>query len=234
MTPDQWFAATEPGALIQKVAPVWPHALEQRRTLDPILVRRMMLFGCASARMIWDFLPTDSRSSLLVKERFADGKATESDLRASRIHHVIPAITVKHHAMNAVGEPSGGSQSAAMALATLAAGPSPLGPAFKIEKWHATWNRAYDEARATQAHFLRDIFPPLEYTPQFDSAWLTSTVVALAKQMDETGDFSIVPILADALQDSGCNDETLLQCCRVAGNVHVRGNWVVDLVLGRE
>ncbi|MCE9562013.1 MAG: hypothetical protein K8U57_08155 [Planctomycetes bacterium] len=76
--------------------------------------------------------------------------------------------------------------------------------------------------------------PPPEYTLQFDPSWLTSTVVALARQMDESGDFSIVPILADALQDAGCNDDALLQCCRVPGNVHVRGNWVVDLVLGRE
>jgi hypothetical protein len=51
--------------------------------------------------------------------------------------------------------------------------------------------------------------------------------------MDESGEFSITPIFADALQDAGCDDETVLQCCRVPGNVHVRGNWVVDLVLNR-
>jgi hypothetical protein len=51
--------------------------------------------------------------------------------------------------------------------------------------------------------------------------------------MDESGDFSVAPILADAIQDSGCVDETILNCCRTAGNNHVRGNWVVDLILGR-
>jgi len=52
--------------------------------------------------------------------------------------------------------------------------------------------------------------------------------------MDETGDFSVVPILADALQDAGCDNELMLARCRVESNVHCRGNWVVDLVLGRE
>jgi hypothetical protein len=51
--------------------------------------------------------------------------------------------------------------------------------------------------------------------------------------MDETGDFSAIPILADALQDAGCEDETLLKCCRTSGNNHVRGNWVVELILER-
>ena len=64
--------------------------------------------------------------------------------------------------------------------------------------------------------------------------WRTSTVVALARQMDKTGDFSAVPILADALQDAGCDNELILERCRAASGVHCRGNWVVDLVLGRE
>ncbi|AMV25096.1 hypothetical protein VT84_11920 [Gemmata sp. SH-PL17] len=42
-----------------------------------------------------------------------------------------------------------------------------------------------------------------------------------------------MPILADALQDAGCADEALLAHCREPG-AHVRGCWVVDLVLGRE
>ena len=41
-----------------------------------------------------------------------------------------------------------------------------------------------------------------------------------------------MPILADALQDAGCDDEAVLAHCRGAGP-HVRGCWVVDLVLGK-
>jgi hypothetical protein len=52
--------------------------------------------------------------------------------------------------------------------------------------------------------------------------------------MHITGDFSAVPILADALQEAGCEDEIILDRCRAPSQVHCRGNWVVDLVLGRE
>ena len=58
-------------------------------------------------------------------------------------------------------------------------------------------------------------------------------MLALAQQMDETGDFSAIPILADALQDAGCEDEMLLNSCRTPENNHVRGNWVVELILAR-
>jgi hypothetical protein len=67
----------------------------------------------------------------------------------------------------------------------------------------------------------------------FASAWRTSTVVALAKVMYESRDFTAMPILADALQDAGCTNDDILDHCRGNGP-HVRGCWVVDLVLGKE
>jgi hypothetical protein len=39
-----------------------------------------------------------------------------------------------------------------------------------------------------------------------------------------------MPILADALQDAGCEDDAVLNHCRDTNQVHVRGCWVVDLV----
>jgi hypothetical protein len=47
------------------------------------------------------------------------------------------------------------------------------------------------------------------------------------------GDFSAMPILADALQDAACDSADILDHCRGSGP-HVRGCWVVDLVLGKE
>jgi hypothetical protein len=43
-----------------------------------------------------------------------------------------------------------------------------------------------------------------------------------------------MPILADALQDTGCDSEDVLSHCRDVHATHVRGYWVVDLVLGKE
>jgi hypothetical protein len=66
----------------------------------------------------------------------------------------------------------------------------------------------------------------------FDPAWRTDTAVALALQMYEARDFSAMPILADALQDAGCTNDNILDHCREPSE-HVRGCWVVDLVLDR-
>ena len=44
----------------------------------------------------------------------------------------------------------------------------------------------------------------------------------------------LMPILADALQDEGCDNEEVLSHCRDAKQIHVRGCWVVDLVLGKQ
>jgi hypothetical protein len=51
--------------------------------------------------------------------------------------------------------------------------------------------------------------------------------------MYEARDFSAIPILADALQDAGCGSADILTHCRDSNQVHVRGCWVVDLVLGK-
>jgi hypothetical protein len=79
---------------------------------------------------------------------------------------------------------------------------------------------------------LRDIFGnpfrPMTFSPE----WRTRTVVTLARAAYESRDFSLMPILADALQDAGCDSEDVLNHCRAPGP-HVRGCWVVDLVLGK-
>jgi hypothetical protein len=51
--------------------------------------------------------------------------------------------------------------------------------------------------------------------------------------MYDTRDFGVMPILADALQDAGCDNDDILAHCREANANHVRGCWVVDLVLGK-
>jgi hypothetical protein len=66
-----------------------------------------------------------------------------------------------------------------------------------------------------------------------DPSCRTTTAIQLAQQMYDSRDFSAMPILADALQDAGCDNADLLDHCRGPGP-HVRGCWVVDLVLGKE
>ena len=66
-----------------------------------------------------------------------------------------------------------------------------------------------------------------------DRTWLTSTVIALAACIDSERAFDRMPILADALQDAGCDNVVLLAHCRDTKRQHVRGCWVVDLLLGK-
>jgi hypothetical protein len=65
-----------------------------------------------------------------------------------------------------------------------------------------------------------------------DPEWLTSTVTQLARGIYDERDFDRLPILADALQDAGCDNADVLNHCRQPGP-HARGCWVVDLVLGK-
>jgi hypothetical protein len=83
------------------------------------------------------------------------------------------------------------------------------------------------------ATFIRDIFGNPFRPVAFAREWRTGTAVSLAKQMYESRDFGAMPILADALQDAGCDRADVLDHCRGPG-AHVRGCWVVDLVLGKE
>ncbi|AMV24735.1 hypothetical protein VT84_10090 [Gemmata sp. SH-PL17] len=87
--------------------------------------------------------------------------------------------------------------------------------------------------RRTWCCYAREVlgnpFRPITFSP----SWRTSTAVALAAQMYESRDFSAMPILADALQDAGCENTDILNHCRGPGS-HVRGCWVVDLVLEKE
>jgi hypothetical protein len=58
-----------------------------------------------------------------------------------------------------------------------------------------------------------------------------SAALRVAQQIDSAGDFSAMPILADALEEAGCTSEVVLRHCREATK-HVRGCWVVAMVLG--
>jgi hypothetical protein len=101
----------------------------------------------------------------------------------------------------------------------------------------------YDDSplwKQTVTAFLRTLPPLLRETVgnpfrpvAVSPGWRTMSAVALARHIDEVGDFSTMPVLADALEDAGCDNDDILAHCRQPG-VHVPGCWVVDLVLRKE
>jgi hypothetical protein len=106
----------------------------------------------------------------------------------------------------------------------------PLAPAVDLEE--AARLIASDAA----VGLLRDNFlNPFRPAPRLLTAvlaWSDGTVRRIAEGIYQERAFHRLPILADALLDSGCDDEEWLQHCRSPGP-HVRGCWVVDLLLGK-
>lgn len=64
----------------------------------------------------------------------------------------------------------------------------------------------------------------------FDPAWRTETVLALAKGIEAESAFDRLPILADALEEAGCDDEVLLRHCRGC-EWHEEECWALSLAL---
>jgi hypothetical protein len=86
---------------------------------------------------------------------------------------------------------------------------------------------------ARQAELLREIvgnpFRPVAVLP----GWLSADALRLATYSHVHRAFEQLPIVADALEDAGCTDESILAHLRSPGP-HVRGCWALDLILGKD
>ncbi|MBL8798934.1 MAG: hypothetical protein JNM56_33930 [Planctomycetia bacterium] len=80
---------------------------------------------------------------------------------------------------------------------------------------------------------LRDIFGNPFHPVTINPAWRTLTVISLAQAIYDERAFDRLPILADALEDAGCDSADILNHCRQPGE-HVRGCWCVDLILSKD
>jgi hypothetical protein len=91
--------------------------------------------------------------------------------------------------------------------------------------------------RTTRCALARDLFGPLFFrVVTVEQDWLTRNdgiALQLAQAIYAERAFDRLPILADALEDAGCDNADILAHCRQPGE-HVRGCWVVDLLLGKE
>lgn len=63
----------------------------------------------------------------------------------------------------------------------------------------------------------------------FDSKWATETVRALSEGIDADQAFDRMPILADALEEAGCDDAELLSHCRTCPT-HSTHCWVLWMI----
>jgi hypothetical protein len=81
---------------------------------------------------------------------------------------------------------------------------------------------------------FREIFGNPFHPVAFDPVWRMSDVMALAEGIYDERAFERMPILADALQDAGCDSDDILNHLRDPNAAHVRGCWALDPILGKE
>lgn len=101
-----------------------------------------------------------------------------------------------------------------------------------LEKLQCLSGQVMQEERVAQVHLLRDLIGNPFRPSSADPSWITNDVVALAQALYEERAFDRLPILADALEEAGCDNQDILSHCRQLGD-HVRGCWAVDLLLGK-
>ena len=99
----------------------------------------------------------------------------------------------------------------------------------------AAWSAALASEEEAQCRLLRDLFGSPFRRAVADPAWLAwneGAIGHIARTIYEERRFHDLSILADALEEAGCNDPDILAHCRGPGE-HTRGCWVLDLLLGR-
>jgi hypothetical protein len=201
--------------------------------------RKLRLHAVACGRRVWDMLTDEeSRQSVAVAERLADGRVTEEQRKA--VSRAASRVASQAEYDN-FGDDTATPYVYALCIASYATYPS----AFQAAR-NAT--KAIPHTRATNQDtekqwlidVLRDIFAGQFLPVSISPGWLTPTVLSLAQAIYEQRclpsgalDNARLAVLADALEDVGCEYQEILSHCRQPGK-HVRGCWVVDALLTRD
>ncbi len=202
--------------------------------------RRILLFNCACCRSVWNRLGVTDREATVQAEQGADDPDAIRTLQRS----LEPEQTAALALVGLRDDPVSDNLRAVLTsqtnlrLGLLGNGWGIGSLAHEAAQLAANTHSQHDQRHAQESEelkqttLLRDIFGNPFRPVAFDPAWRTDTALALARSMYESREFSAMPILADALQDAGCDSDNILNHCREPGT-HVRGCWVVDLVLGK-
>jgi hypothetical protein len=224
--------------------------------------RKLRLHGAACCRRVWHLL-ADSRSRFAVEvaERLADGEASEAEARAAGgaaykasrrdpddlLYHDNAACAATVVCQTEAWRAAEAAASyAAFALADDSGGDRTEAEAAAAADYALATGSGGDrteEALAAAASALRlrrlDIFGNPFRPVNVSSSWLTPDVLTLAQAAYDdrtlpagTLEPTRLALLADALEEAGCDNAEILGHLRGEGP-HVRGCWVVDLLLGK-
>jgi hypothetical protein len=237
MTEAEWLTCTDPTPMLEFIR-------------GNVSERKLRLFAVACCRHIWHLLNDQrSREAVLVVERYSEGSASSKELTAAR---------KMARAAAEVTEAAAQEAEFAGAAALLGIGPQARRVIRKAMKARAVAAVSATALRATDPRIspgavgatvlatkavkskqvlslMYDIFGnpfrPITTDPSL-LVWNDGTIPKLAQAIYDKRAFDRLPILADALQEAGCTDPDILAHCR-SGGEHVRGCWVVDLILGK-
>jgi len=205
MTEAEWRNAIEPHGMLAFL-----------RATGMMGERKRRLCAVACSRRVWHLIDAAGRRAVEVAEQFADGLANAEELRAARL----------------ACQGAGGH--AAWYAAATNADVAVRNAARSAQAGVAHAAEVEIGELLAQADLVRDIFGPLPFRAQsVDSAWRTASVLELANDIYRYRTFEQMPALSDQLEKAGCDNEEILSHCRGRAT-HVRGCFILDLILGKE
>lgn len=211
MTESEWLSTAHPALMLSY--------LGERASR-----RKLTLFGCAAVRRVWHLLThKHGRRAVVATEQYADGIPMSRAVvdAANRAREQIQyASKTGQHALKAVCRVADASRQ------------PEIGSVIADAVSNLRFIDPISETVA-QGDLLRDIFGNPFDPVTVDPRWQSAAAVSLAVGIYEQCAFDRLPILADALEEAGCDDADILNHCR-SPSPHVKGCWVVDLVLGKE
>ena len=237
MTKQEWIRCTFPEDLLDVL---------QRRGL--LSERKARLFGAAVCRRIWELLDdARSRKAAEVAERFADELALGRELELA--HAAAAACCLGRPAWEPATDAAEVAEGISAPTAAAAVGSAAIAARqARASAGRPGWDRgAWDAEQRAQCDVVRDLFGLLPFRPvRLGPGWRTPLVVSLAQAAYEErvtpnasrpGWLVLDPdrllVLADALEEAGCDEAEVLGHLRGPG-FHYRGCWAVDLLTGRQ
>lgn len=222
MTEQEWVACTGPETMLEFL---------RGRGSD----RKFRLLACACCRQIWHLLDSWSQKAADVVEHGVDEWVGQTTLAFAAALHEDIIMTVKPYTARhiAAGIVNAMINGAAWPLAW-----NTVSEVRRAVKASSPQADTYKESKA-QAGIVRDIFGNPFRPMTVNLAWLTPNVLVLAQAAYDnrnlpsgTLDNTRLAVLADALEENGCDQQPILDHFRHPGP-HYRGWFALDMLLGK-
>jgi hypothetical protein len=215
MTEAEWLACSDPSDLVGYMG-----ARVSARKV------RLSMCGCLRSSRVWPLLTAPaSRRAVEVGEAYVEGSATLRQFSLSR-------------------------KQASAAAGREWRKQRPNLPAVYLANYVCLQDRNLLTFLHLPTGYLKQLRPPTGVIrdvignpfrrPTSPSAWLATSVITIARAASlerdlPSGELDLahLAVLADALEEAGCTDGSILDHLRGPGP-HVRGCWVIDLLLDKQ